>query len=72
MAERNEKVGRTHRVTTDELEKWISNFQTLLICQMNKGYTGQIIIRIKNGEIEHISNTEIIGLSVLDSIKVLR
>ena len=66
MAERDKKMGRTHRIDQKELENWLSQFQTLVIRQLNSGYTGQVVLSIKNGQIENIRNLEIIGTSTLE------
>lgn len=69
MGERNQKVGKSHRIDQKDLEKWIGNFQNLVVRHLNKEYTGQIVLSIKNGQIEYIRNLEIIGVTTLDSIE---
>ena len=71
MGKHNQKMGivdRRDRIELkDELDSWFTDVQSKVINQLNRGYTGQIIIRINCGKIVNITNTEIIGATVLDN-----
>ena len=67
MGKHHKEVDTTNRVDMSDIDSWFTDFQACVLKQINKGYTGQILMGVKNGRIEYIKNIEMIGASTLDN-----